>query len=104
MGFAILLIVVNIAIYATLASPAIAILVFLRRVRTRRSRLATVMILVTAELFAPAFVGVGHFPVIVPFAASGFIDQYEHGLLRANVLAAALTTRALWLARRRLLR
>ena len=104
MQLAVLLVLANIVIYATLAAPGIACLAYLKRVHPRRKHFATAMLLVTAAVFAPAYIGFGHLPVIVPFAASGFIDQYHHGLRRENVLMAALTMGVVLFARRRLLR
>ena len=91
MAYALFLIAGNLVFYAVTASPGLGCMLYLIDHRILSARVTTTLVVILAAIFAPAFVGMGHTPVLMPFVASPLLDSYHSGYTWKNAVAAALT-------------
>ena len=90
MAYAVFLIAGNLLFYAVTASPGIGCMLYLIDHRIVSTRITTTLVVILAAIFAPAFVGMGHTPVLMPFVASPLLDSYHSGYNWKNAVAAVL--------------
>lgn len=104
MGFVLFLILVNVGVYGTLAAPGYVLLCAARRMRAHNAGWTALAVTIIGGSFAPAFVGFGHLPVIVPFVISPLVDRDQHRYTAPNAgvaIAAAIVAGGVTLRRRR---
>lgn len=101
MAFTVFLIAAILAFYCLVASPGIFACFYVIDHPTFSPRTVTRLTALLAVLFAPALIGSGHLPALVPFVASPLFDDYNHGYWWPNGVAAAICGGIMYVVRRR---